>query len=133
MAAHADDGYVHMEHHRDEAQQLVGLTGVGDGEHHVVGGHHAQVTVEHVQWVDEERGCACRGEGGGDLRTDMSALSHACDDDLALAVVHQFDSLLEFLIELLNQSEHGCCLVLETLYGVISCGQFIYDLRIYDL
>ena len=58
VAAHADDGHLHVLQHGYEAQQLVGLPRVGYGEHHVVGRHHAEVSVVNVERVDEERRCA---------------------------------------------------------------------------
>ena len=72
--------------------------------------------MEYVKWVDEERWRACGGEGGGNLGTDMSALADTCDNHLALAVVHQLNSLLEAPVKLLRQPYHGCGFIFEALY-----------------
>lgn len=36
IAAHAYDGYVHVEQNWDEAKKLVRLSGVADGKHHIL-------------------------------------------------------------------------------------------------
>ena len=59
IAAHADYGDVVLHHVRHEAEQLVGLSGIGEGEDHVVLLYHAQVAVEGVERIDEEARCAC--------------------------------------------------------------------------
>ena len=120
VAAHADDGDVHVKHHRDEAQQFVGLAAVADGQHHVVVGHHAEVAVIDVQGIDKERRCAGAGKRGGYLGTDVAALSHARHDDLAFAVENQFHSPFEIFVELRNESQHGICFIANALYGVFS-------------
>ena len=66
-----------------DAQDLVGLAGVGDGDHHVAGGDHAEVAVARFAGVHEERGRARRGQGGGDLAADVARLPHAGHDDAA--------------------------------------------------
>ena len=59
VARHGNDGDMHVKHHGDEAQQLVGLARIAEGQHHVVGCHHAQVAMVDIQRVDE------KGRGAG--------------------------------------------------------------------
>ena len=82
--------------------------------------------MKDVQWVDKERGCACRGEGCGDLGTDVSALADTRYNDFSLAVVDQFNGFVETVTNLWYQSYHGLSLILDALYGVFSCSHFGY-------
>src|SRR5574344_639645 len=120
VAAHADDGYLHVQHHRNESQQFVGLSRVGYGEHHVVLGHHAQVSVEYVKGIDKERRSARTRQGCGNLRTNMSAFSHTGDNHLSVAAEHQFDSIVKIVVYQRYESHKGFRLVLDTLYCVIT-------------
>ena len=43
--------------------------------------------MEHIEWVDKERGCTCRRQSGGNLGTDMSAFADTSNDYLALTIV----------------------------------------------
>ena len=119
VACHGDDRHIHVEHHGYEAQQLVGLPAVADGQHHIARRHHAEVAVEHVERIDEEGWRACAGQCGSNLSAHMSALADTGDDDLSLTVVHQTDGPLEVVGELWYQVERGLRLVLDALYGVI--------------
>ena len=88
-----------MEHHRDEAEQLVGLTTVAQCQHHVLVGHHTEVAVIYVQRVDIESRCTCRGEGSCNLGTHVSALAHTRNDDLALAMIHHIYGFLKIIVQ----------------------------------
>ena len=62
---------------------------VGDRQHDVVLGHHAEVAVAGLGRMDEERRRAGRGERRRDLAADVAALAHAHDDDPAAAGEHR--------------------------------------------
>ena len=55
--------------------------GPGKREDHVVAHDHAEIAMARFGGMDEEGGRPGRGEGGGDLAADMTALADAGDDD----------------------------------------------------
>ena len=120
VAAHADDGYLHVQHHRYESQQFVGLSRIGYCQHHVVLGHHSQVAVEHVERIDEKRRRTGTRQRGGYLCAYMSAFAHSGHYHLAVAAEYQFDGIVEIVVYLRYQSHQGFRLVLYALYCVIS-------------
>ena len=124
VAAHADDGNIAAQDSGDEAEEFVGLSGVAQGEDDIVGGHHAEIAVVDVKWVDEEGWCAGAGEGGSDFSSDVSAFAYTGNDDLSGAVKHHFDGLIEVLVELWDEVEQGLGLVSEALRSV---GSDIFD------
>lgn len=69
----------------DEAEELFGLTAVGEGQNRVAGGDHAHVAVDGLRGVEEVCGGTGGAEGGGDLAGDKTAFADAGDDD-AVAV-----------------------------------------------
>ena len=71
--------------HRQQHQQLVGLAGVGQRQHHVGVGDHAQVAVAGFARMHVERRGAGGGQGRGDLARDMAGLAHAGADHAAVA------------------------------------------------
>ncbi len=54
-----DDRDVHVEHHRDEAEQLVGLSAVAQAKTTSLSGHHTEVAVIDIEWIDIESRCTC--------------------------------------------------------------------------
>ena len=124
VAAHADDGHLHVEYHGDETQQLVGKSRVADGKDYIVACHHAQVAVKDVKGVDEEGRSACTGQRSGDFRTDVSALAHACDDDFSVTAIDKFYCSVEVGIETRDEVKHGLCFFADDLYGVIFGGHW---------
>ena len=52
---------------RDQVGQLRGLAGVGQRQHRIARHDHAEIAVRGLGRVDEQRGRAGGGEGGGDL------------------------------------------------------------------
>ena len=109
-----------MQHHRNEAQQFVGLAGVRDGQHHIAFRHYAQVAVIDVQRIDEERGRSRRSQRGSNLRADVATLAHTRYNNLALTVEYQLHSLVEVGVELRYQVQHSLRLISDALYGKFS-------------
>ena len=65
--------------------QLVGLAGVRQQQHDVVGGDHAQVAVARFGGVDEECRRAGRRQCRGELARDVAGLADAGHDDATAA------------------------------------------------
>src|SRR5690348_4884384 len=76
---------------RDQGEQLVGLTALGNEYCHVVAADDSQVSVNAVDRVQESGwgsgGCQCRGN----LAADETRFPHSTDDESALAGVHELD------------------------------------------
>ncbi len=89
-----------------DAQDLLGLAGVRDGDHHVAGRDHAEVAVARFAGVHEERRRARRGHGGGDLAADVARLSHAGHDDAAAGVEDRRHRRQEALPEPLGEPQY---------------------------
>ena len=66
---------------RDDVGKLGRLAGIRQCEDHVLGGDHAEIAVARFAGVDELRRRPCRGQGGGNLARDVTALADAGDDD----------------------------------------------------
>ena len=103
-----------------EAQQLVGLAGIGNGQHYVVRLDDTEVAVEYVERVDEEAGRAGRGERGCYLGTDVAALAHAGHNQLSPTVQDGVDGLVEVLVDVGNQFEQCLGFVAEAFDGNFS-------------
>ena len=82
-----------------------------------------------VQRIDEERRGACRGQCRCNLRSDVSTLTYASDNDLPLTLHNQFHSAVEVFVHLRYQVKHCLCLVLDTLYSVFSYCHFMSKYR----
>ena len=67
----------------DEVGELRRLAGVGEEEHHVLGGDHPEVAVARLGRVHVERGRAGRGQRRRDLARHVPGLAHAGEDDPA--------------------------------------------------
>ncbi len=71
---------------RQDGEDLVGFAGIGQGEHRIVAGDHADIAVAGLAGMHEKRRCAGAGQRGGDLAADMAGLAHAGDHDTPPAV-----------------------------------------------
>jgi hypothetical protein len=86
VAGHRDQRNALLLDGGQQGQQLLGLAGVGQRQHHVVLGDHAQVAVGGLGGMHEEGRRAGAGERGRDLVPHVPGLAHAHDHDVALAV-----------------------------------------------
>ncbi len=102
-----------------EAQDLLGVAAVRDGEQHVALDDAAEVAVDRLGRMQEERGRAGRREGGRDLLGDDPALAHAGGDHAPRAGEERLDRALEALVEPRDQLADGVGLDLEHLAGGI--------------
>ena len=73
--AEADDGWQH-------GQQLLRLPAVAEREHNIPVGNNAEVAVESIQGIQNDRRAPCAGERGGDFFADVAGFSDPEDDDL---------------------------------------------------
>jgi len=83
----------------EHADDLLGLTGGGEGDHRVLGMDDADVAVDGFGRVQENGGAADRGQGGRDLAPDQPRLAHAGDHDLAAALEQDVDGVGELLVD----------------------------------
>ena len=54
IVSHTDEGELLAFQYRDQRQDLAGFAGVGDGEHDVLRGDHAQIAMAGLRRVNEE-------------------------------------------------------------------------------
>ena len=88
-------------------QHLVGLAGVGQGQHHVFPGDHAEVAVHAFGGMEEVgRGAGAR-ERRGDLAPDEARLAHPGDDDAPATAVQGLHRGHEPVVEARAQREHA--------------------------
>ena len=71
--------------HRQQHQDFVGFAGIGQRQHDVGVGDHAQVAMAGFARMHVERGRAGRGQGRGDLARDVAGLAHAGADHATAA------------------------------------------------
>ncbi len=107
VAAEPDDAGAEAAYQLEQADDLLRLAGVGDGEQHVARDDHAQVAVDRLGRVHEVGGAARRGERGRDLLADDAGLAHPGDDDTAGATGDQVHRAIEVLVEPTGQRRHG--------------------------
>lgn len=79
----------------EKADKFLRLAGGGEGDEHVAGHKHADVSVDGFGGVEEERGGPGGGEGGGDFASDDAAFAHAADDHASVAAGEQVDGAKE--------------------------------------
>jgi hypothetical protein len=83
--------------------ELLALLPILKRKHNVVARDHSYVAMARFGGVDEVGRGARTGERGRDLRADVARLTHAHDDDTALAVEDQAAGLHETRIDALLQ------------------------------
>ena len=83
----------------EQADDFFGFAAVGDSEHGVAAGEHAEVAVDGFGGMQEEGRRAGAGESGGDFAGDEAGFAHAGDDDAAFAGEEEIDGFLEGGVE----------------------------------
>jgi hypothetical protein len=91
----------------DDAGDFRALAGVGQGDHHVVAGDHAQVAMACLGGMHEEGGGTGTGQGGGDLAADVAGFAHAGHHDPALAGQQDLHGLEEVVVDARDQPGDG--------------------------
>ena len=89
---------------RQDQIQLFGAAGVGDEHHHVVGADHAEIAVQRLGRVHEERRRAGAGQRRGDLLADMAGFADAGNHRFATAVEQQFAGANEVVVQARQQA-----------------------------
>jgi len=110
-------------------ENLAGLAGVGNRDHHVLWLDHAEVTMLSLARVHEERRRAGRGEGGGNLAADVAGFAHAGHHHAPRAVENQAAGTREVLVEARHQRgqrlglefDHGAAELLQGGVIVMRC------------
>ena len=115
LPRHGQEGRAQPLHLRHQGQDLPGVAAVGDGQHRVSLDDAAQVAVDGLGRMQEERGRARGGEGGRDLLSDQAALAHPGDDHAARAGEQRLHRTIEALVDARQQLEDGPRLDLQDL------------------
>ncbi|SVK46297.1 Uncharacterised protein [Acinetobacter baumannii] len=89
---------------RQDQVQLFGAAGVGDEHHHVVGADHAEIAVQRLRRMNEERRRAGAGQRRGDFFADMAGLADAGNHRFAAAVQQQLAGADEIVIQARQQA-----------------------------
>ncbi len=89
VAGHGDELRAQALEQGNDGEQLLRLTRVGEGEQHVISGHHAKVAMAGLDRVYEEGRSASAGEGGGDLAGNVAGLADPAHHHPSLAVIDQ--------------------------------------------
>jgi hypothetical protein len=71
---------------RNDGEDLRGFAGVGQGEHGILAGDHAHVSMACLARMHEEGGRTGARQGGGDFAADMPRFAHAGDHHAPAAV-----------------------------------------------
>ncbi len=79
VARHGDQGHPQALEHRQQRRKLTTFATVGDGQHQVVGSHHAQIAVAGLGGVNKKSRGTGGCQGGRNLAPDMAAFAHAHD------------------------------------------------------
>ena len=93
--------------HRQDRRELPALATVGNGQHQIKAGDHAQIAMAGFGRMHKQGRCACGSQRGGNLAADMSAFSHPHDDHAAPACQHQPNRLGKLGADTASQAQHG--------------------------
>src|SRR5207247_11123384 len=86
-------------HLRNDAQQLLALAAVRDGDEHVARLDHAEVAVVGLGRMQEIRRRAGAGKRGGDLARDVARLADAAHHHTTAALADQGERAQEALVD----------------------------------
>ena len=117
LADHGDDRDTACFEVRDQANDLFGLTAVGQHQDQITASDHAEVAVVGLSGVDREAGGAGRCERRGDLLTDETRLAHADHDHVTAGSEDQVDGVIEGLVEARTQGQDRVGLRTDDLAG----------------
>ena len=90
MGGNADQRDVFAFQRRNNRRNFIAFAGIGNGNHDIVVHNHAQIAVRRFGRMDEKRRRACRSHGRRHFAADVSGLTHASNDNPALAVQQCF-------------------------------------------
>ena len=107
VAGHRDHAGSYLLDDREQASDLFGLAAVRDDYDDVVAGHHAEISVDGLGGMHDERRRAGAGERGRNLPPDYSGLAHAGDYDPPFAAEDHIDGALEAFAYPVAQLENG--------------------------
>ena len=116
-ARHGDHGRAQTPQHGQDGREFAAFAAVGDGQHQVVAGDHAQVAMAGFGGMDKKRGGAGGGQRGGDLAAHMAAFAHAHHYHTAPGLQHHLHRLGKHTIHAGRQAVQGFHLNVEGLAG----------------
>ena len=119
VAGQADHRHAEPLDRGENLQDLFGLAAVGEGDDEVAARHHAEVAVDPLGGMQEDRRHADARERGGDLAADDPRFPHAGYDHAALAPIEQRYRLLESLIQTVDEREDRVRLDLQHLAAAL--------------
>jgi hypothetical protein len=91
----------------EQADQLLGLAAVREGQHDVLLPDRAEVPVDRLGRMQEPGGGAGARQRGGDLPADDARLAHAGHDDAAAALEEQCHGALELAVDAIDETQDG--------------------------
>ena len=74
---------------------LFGLAGIGDQDHHVAAPYHAKIAMNGLGRMKEQRRRARRCQCRRNLAADQPRLAHAADNDMSTCLHHQINGRRE--------------------------------------
>ena len=97
-AGQRDQGCAQALEHGQDGSEFTAFAAVGDGQHHIGAGDHAQIAVAGLCGVHKECGGAGGRQGGGNLAAHMAALAHAHHHQAAGGGQHHLHGLGKALV-----------------------------------
>ena len=98
---------------RKNIQHFRRFTAVGVGNHHIIGGHHAQISVNAFRRMEEKSRCAGAGHGSRHLAGNVAGLAHTCQHHPPFGVFNQMNSLLKLAVQFIHQGNHRLRFIAE--------------------
>ena len=95
------------------------MAGVGQGDHHIVAGDHAEVAVAGLGRMNEKGRCAGGSQCGRELARHMARLADAAHHDPALAVENQAAGRHKRLTDAIDERGYRISLDAQHLTGLI--------------
>ena len=117
LAGHRDQRRPHALEQWQQGGDFGGFTGIGQCQHRVRRGDHAEIPMAGFAGMHEERRRAGAGQSRRDLAGDMAGFPHAGDDHPALGRHHQLAGTIELCIQLVLQCRDGGALDREGASG----------------
>ena len=90
-AGHGDKFHVKTGQRREDVEEFRRFPAVAESKDDVAVGDQAEIAVEGVEGIEDNRGGPCAGQGGGNFVADVAGLAHAANHDLAAMVDTRFE------------------------------------------
>ncbi|MNT58050.1 hypothetical protein D3C72_1954640 [compost metagenome] len=107
VAGHRHDRHAQALEHGQQHRDFGTLAAVGDGQHHIIASHHAQVAMAGFARVHKEGGRTGRCQGCGNLAAHMATFAHAGDHHPAPGGQHALHHLDKIIVQALRHGQNG--------------------------